>query len=112
MKINPKVYGLEGWKNMPNKSKQKGNRFEREVVRICKEKGIRSKRAWGSNGMSLGMHEEVDLTINDYKIQAKVRNKIAKFLIPTEHVDAVVYKEDRGEILIMLRLNDFLEIIT
>ena len=65
---------------MPNKSKQKGNRFEREVVRICKEKGIKSQRAWGSNGMSLGMHEEVDLTINDLKIQAKVGTKLLNFL--------------------------------
>ena len=94
---------------MPNRSKQKGNRFEREVVRIVKEKGFRSQRAWGSNGKALGMHEEVDLTINDLKIQAKVRNRIAKFLIPTEHVDAVVYKQDRGEPLIMMRLEDFLE---
>ena len=93
---------------MPNKSKQKGNRFEREVVRICKEKGIRSKRAWGSNGMSLGMHEEVDLLINDYKIQAKVRNKIAKFLKPTEHVDAVVCKQDRRQTLIIMPFKEFL----
>ena len=36
---------------MPNKSKQKGNRFERQIVQMCTEKDIPSKRAWGSNGM-------------------------------------------------------------
>ena len=97
---------------MSHPSKQKGNRFEREIVDKAKDIGLDSKRAWGSNGMALGEHPEVDCLKNGYKIQAKVRNKIAKFLKPTEHVDAVVYKEDRGETLIMLRLNDFLEIIT
>tara|TARA_R100001594_G_scaffold47307_1_gene80232 strand:+ start:4120 stop:4446 length:327 start_codon:yes stop_codon:yes gene_type:complete len=96
---------------MPSKSKAKGNRFEREVVNIVKEHGFTSRRAWGSNGQALGMHEEVDLTIGkepELKIQAKCRKSIASYLIPTEHVDAVVCKEDRGEPLIIFRLSDWL----
>ena len=97
---------------MPSKSKAKGNRFEREIVNIAKDRGFESQRAWGSNGQALGMHEEVDLTLGvnpKMKIQAKCRKSIASYLIPTEHVDAVVCKEDRGEPLIIMRFSDWLD---
>ena len=94
---------------MPSPSKAKGNRFEREIVNKLTSLGITAKRAWGSNGASLGMHEEVDVLMgNDFKIQAKCRKKLASFLVPTEHVDAVICKEDRGEMLIIMRLDDVL----
>ena len=94
---------------MPSPSKAKGNRFEREIVNKLTSLGITAKRAWCSNGASLGMHEEVDVLVgNSFKIQAKCRKKIASFLIPTEHVDAVICKEDRGEMLIIMRLDDVL----
>ena len=97
---------------MPSPSKQKGNRFEREIVNRAVQSGLTAKRAWGSNGASLGMHEEVDLVIGkepEIKIQAKCRKKLDTFLQPTEHVDAVVCKQDRGETLIILRFEDWLE---
>ena len=95
---------------MPSPSKAKGNRFEREIVNKVIDHGLKSKRAWGSNGMSLGMHEEVDLLIGkDFKVQAKCRKKLASFLLPSEHVDAVVCKQDRGETLIIMRFSDWLE---
>ena len=97
---------------MPSPSKAKGNRFEREVVNKAIQSGLTAKRAWGSNGASLGMHEEVDLIIGrepEIKIQAKCRKSLASFLQPSEHVDAVVCKQDRGETLIILRFEDWLE---
>ena len=95
---------------MPSPSKAKGNRFEREIVTKMTSLGIKAKRAWGSNGASLGMHEEVDVLIgSDFKIQAKCRKKLASFLVPTEHVDAVVCKQDRGQTLIIMRFDDWLE---
>ena len=97
---------------MPSPSKAKGNRFEREIVNKAVDSGLTAKRAWGSNGASLGMHEEVDLIIGKdpvIKIQAKCRKSLASFLQPTEHVDAVVCKQDRGETLIILRFEDWLE---
>ena len=97
---------------MPSPSKAKGNRFEREIVNKAVQSGLTAKRAWGSNGASLGMHEEVDLVIGkepEIKIQAKCRKSLASFLQPTEHVDAVVCKQDRGETLIILRFEDWLE---
>ena len=96
---------------MPSPSKAKGNRFEREIVNTVLSSGFnKCKRAWGSNGASLGMHEEVDVLMGEnFKIQAKCRKKLATFLQPTEHVDAVVCKQDRGETLIILRFEDWLE---
>ena len=98
---------------MSNKSKAKGNRFERLIVSMTQDAGIDAKRAWGSNGAALGEHEEVDLIIGrksgKVKIQAKCRKKLASFLLPSEHVDAVVCKQDRGETLIIMRFDDWLE---
>ena len=93
---------------MAHPSKVKGNAFEREVVRLFESYDIECKRAWGSNGQALGLHEEVDcLAEGDLRIQAKRRKKIAEWLKPTEVVDAVVVREDRGENYIILRYNEF-----
>ena len=97
---------------MAHPSKVKGNKFERDVVNKAKEFGLESKRAYASNGESLGMHAEVDLIIEDYKIQAKIRKSIASYLVPNENVDAQVIREDGGEAYIVLRLEDWLEFIS
>ena len=55
------------------------------------------------------MHEEVDVLIDDdFRIQAKCRKKLASFLVPSEEVDAVVFKEDRGNTYILIRFEDWL----
>ena len=94
---------------MAHPSKVKGNKFERDVVNKAKELALDSKRDYASNGESLGMHAEVDLIIEDYKIQAKIRKSIASYLIPNENVDAQVIRQDRGEAYIVLRLEDWLK---
>ena len=68
---------------MPSKSKNKGNTFERLIVNKAKDMGLEAKRAWGSNGQSIGWHEEVDVLIdNSFTIQAKCRKKIADYFSP------------------------------
>ena len=97
---------------MPSKSKAKGNRFERECVNKALERGLNSQRAWGSDGRSLGLHSEVDLTIEDFTVQCKVRKRVAKWLIPIDlpnHVQLI--KEDRGEIYTVMKMEKFLEIL-
>ena len=95
---------------MTHPSKQKGNRFERLIVEKAKSYGVGAERAWGSNGRSLGMHEEVDVLLEgDLRIQAKCRKNIAKWLKPSEEVDAVAVKENRGETYIILRYEEFLD---
>ena len=94
---------------MAHPSKVKGNKFERDVVNKAKEFGLESKRAYASNGESLGMHAEVDLIIEDYKIQAKIRKKIASYLVPNKNVDAQLIRADRGEAYVVFRLEDWLK---
>jgi Holliday junction resolvase len=95
---------------MTHPSKQKGNRFERLIVDKAQSYGVGAERAWGSNGRALGMHEEVDVLLEgDLRIQAKCRKKIAEWLKPSEVVDAVVVKEDRGETYIIIRYEEFLD---
>tara|TARA_A100001391_G_scaffold117918_2_gene79941 strand:- start:7623 stop:7988 length:366 start_codon:yes stop_codon:yes gene_type:complete len=95
---------------MAHPSKVKGNAFEREVVRLFESYGIECKRAWGSNGQALGLHEEVDcLAEGDLRIQAKRRKKIAEWLKPSVFVDSVVVREDRGKSYIIIRLEEFAE---
>ena len=101
---------------MPSKSKQKGNRFEREVTNLAKEYDIASQRAYGSNGLSLGHAEEVDVLLKtpdkDWKVQCKVRKNIANWIKPdTKVVDLQVVKEDRGQIYAILPYEEFLELI-
>jgi len=87
---------------MASKSKAKGNRFEYLLRDITKDVGLKCIRAWGSDGRSLGWHEEVDLLIEDViKVQAKCRKSIANWMLPTEHVDIQVIKEDRGTPLVV-----------
>ena len=92
-----------------NKSKAKGNRFEKEIVDVVNLHEISAVRAWGSNGMSIGEHPEVDVLINDdIKVQAKVRKKLPSYIIPSEHVDIQIIKEDRGKIYVVQELNDWI----
>ena len=94
---------------MPNKSKAKGNRFEREIVEAIELHDIKAVRAWGSNGKAFGHHEEVDILINDeIKVQAKVRKALPKWIAPSEHVDVQIIKEDRGKMYVVQELNDWL----
>lgn len=94
---------------MPNKSKLKGNKFERDIVKAVELHDIKAVRAWGSNGASIGQHPEVDLLIDDeIKVQAKVRKALPKWIKPSEHVDIQVIKEDRGKMYVVQELNDWL----
>jgi Holliday junction resolvase len=105
---------------MPNRQKAKGNRFEKECVQIAEQLGFRSKRAWGSDGRSLGLSSEVDIIIEyilneelskTMKVQCKVRKNIAQYLLPPDNCDITLLKEDRGEIYATIRYKDLLELI-
>jgi len=96
-------------------SKAKGNRLERAIVKAFTDAGHDCKRAWGSNGRSIGMPEDVDnvATVNgvQLRIQAKARKRVADFMKPPPSCNAAIIKEDRGDMLIVLRLQDFLQCI-
>jgi hypothetical protein len=96
---------------MPSKSKAKGNRFERLCVNMALFKGLKAQRAWGSDGRSMGEHQEVDIKIEGYKIQCKTRKRIAKWLKPSKEVDVQVVKEDAGEVFVIQPLEKWLEMV-
>lgn len=96
---------------MTHPSKIKGNQYERELVNQAKDFGLDSKRAYASDGRSLGLHETVDLLIGQKKIQAKRRKSIAAFMKPTEHVDAVAIRQDRDDTLIVITLDEYLNLL-
>lgn len=113
----------------PNKAR--GNALEREVVKKLLAKGIKAKRAYASNGESLGQHCEVDVLVPRQtmirsivvdgtpvkmknallamKLQCKRKKVLPKWLGLTEHVDAAVFKQDRGTIYITMRLDEFID---
>ena len=94
---------------MTSKSKIKGNKFKRDIVKAVELHDIKAVRAWGSNGASIGQHPEVDLLINDeIKVQAKVRKALPKWIRPSENVDVQIIKEDRGKMYVVQELNDWL----
>ena len=97
---------------MTNPSKIKGNTFERECVNKAKERGLTAQRAYASNGMSLGLDEEVDALISGYKVQCKRRKKIAKWLKPPSCCDIALVREDRGKAYVIMEYEDWLELIS
>ncbi len=100
---------------MSHPSKRKGTAYERELVDQAKARGLEAKRAWGSNGASLGLLPEVDLVVAGQPIQAKRRARFPKWFkvvldnapvrtadIPTylkipAGCNAVVCREDGGK---------------
>jgi len=100
---------------MPSKSKAKGNRFERLCVKIATSFGLNAQRAWGSDGRSMGEHQEVDIKIEDYKVQCKTRKRIAEWLKPSEQIGdshLQLVKESRGQIYAIMPMTKLMEIIT
>jgi len=96
---------------MTHPSKRKGNAYERELVNQARDSGLESKRAYASNGQSLGMHEEVDLLVQGKRIQAKRRKSIAKFLQPNENIDAVAFREDCGQTMVLITWWEYLDLL-
>jgi len=91
------------------KNKRRGNVLEHEVVAAAKEAGLDAVRAWGSDGRALGEHPEVDVMIGTWKVQCKRRKRLPQWLIPSEHVDIQVVRQDRGKPYVVMPLEVFLE---
>lgn len=106
--------------------KEKGDRLERDVVELFEAAGMYGERMWGSNGNSRGLPKEVDVLVKlpietyyqngtagkydrDFYIQCKSVAKLADRFVPSENIDAVVYKENRGKKYILMELEEFLK---
>ena len=100
---------------MSHPSKIKGNKFERDCCKKAELFEIPAKRAWGSDGRSLGLDAEVDIVVGDKKyndemhVQCKIRKRLPEYIFPkTDAIDSHVIREDRGETYIVLRYEDYL----
>lgn len=99
---------------MAHRNKVRGNNLERECVNLAKEEGLSAKRAYASDGRSLGFSEVVDVLVEDITIQAKRKKKVAQWLYPDFHgddVDCVVTRMDRKEALIILPLEKWIKMM-
>tara|TARA_Y100000593_G_C4108090_1_gene236573 strand:+ start:118 stop:429 length:312 start_codon:yes stop_codon:yes gene_type:complete len=96
---------------MPSTSKAKGNRFERLVVNLAKKAGFKAVRAYGSNGKSLGEAEDVDCLVGGFKVQCKTRKHIANWIKVPESCDVTAVKENRGKTYIVMRYDDWLDLL-
>ena len=101
---------------MPSKSKRKGTVYESELVKLLNARGIPAERAWGSNGRALGESEGVDIVFTDrggfrWKVQAKRRAKLAEYVKPPAGANIVIMREDRGENLVVLPMDIFLDML-
>ena len=100
---------------MSHPSKIKGNKFERDCCKLAEVFEIPSKRAWGSDGRSMGLDPEVDMVIGDKEygdemhIQCKIRKRLPSYIFPKDNVvDSHLIRQDRGEAYIVLRYEDYL----
>ena len=96
---------------MTHASKRKGSDYERELVKQATSAGLIAERAYASNGRALGCAETVDLTVSGCRVQAKRRKAIAGYLKPPDGADVAVFREHRGESLVLLRWADFLDLL-
>ena len=95
------------WDRALANSKRKGTGYENELVKRLIDAGFKNvKRAWGSDGRSLGLEPDVDIVAEDYKIQAKRRKVIPKWL-RLGNCDVVMFREDRGLTFVMMTFDDW-----
>ncbi len=91
--------------------REKGTKFERELVRLALRSGLKAERMWGSNGQAKGYLEGVDVVIGEWTLQAKRYARIAAYLKRPEGTDGVIVREDHGEALVVLPYSAFLNLI-
>ena len=88
-------------------SKAKGTSYENELVKKLKKAGFENvKRAWGSDGRSMGEAADVDILADSVKIQAKRRKTIPKWL-SLGNCDVVMYREDRGITFVAMTFDEW-----
>lgn len=97
---------------MTHPSKNKGNCYERELVQQAIDSGLSAKRAYASNGESLGHTAEVDLLVGEKRVQAKRRKTLPVWIIDAmRDVDAAVMRPDRGQSIVVLTWWEYLDLL-
>ena len=94
---------------MPNRSKEKGDRFERSILIEAESMGLKGYR----NRMSRAQPgESWDLSIAGRRLECKKRKagfkKISDWI---EGNDGLILGADRGKPLVVIRLDDWLKLL-
>lgn len=98
---------------MPNRNKEKGSRFEREIVDKARLRELEANRV-PLSGSASGFKGDVHIKIGreTWIIEAKKRASGFKFLYQhLEGADVLVVAEDRNRALAVLDLEDFLDLL-
>lgn len=102
---------------MPNRSRQKGDRFERECIKALAELGVKAERVPLSGGAIGGSFEDdliVDVCGRTEHVECKTRKRawsdLFGWLNPPHHANkpfALFIKADRTDTLVVLPLEAF-----
>ncbi len=98
---------------MPNRQKEKGSRFEREIVDKARHRELEANRV-PLSGSAAGFKGDVHIKIGreTWVIEAKKRASGFKFLYQNlEGADVLVVAEDRNRALAVLDLEDYLDLL-
>lgn len=96
--------------------RNKGIKFEREVVNLFKLWSLRAKRAWGSDGRSMGMSENVDVVahvLDDtdrhaQRYQLKHLKKLPALCNIPEGLSGMILKETGKKPVIVMPLHQYI----
>ena len=91
--------------------REKGFRFEREVVQAFKDAGLPARRFWGSNGRTAGLPEEVDVEAAHKRWQLKRLKKLPVLLDIPEKLDGYICRQDNSQAVAVVRLSYLIEIL-
>lgn len=95
-----------GERSMTHPNKVRGNTLERELVNWARRHNLDAERAWGSDGRARGWHQEVDVMVQGMPVQCKRHKALPKWLHMDDAVGAVVFREDRGSMYALIRVDD------
>ncbi len=92
--------------------RRKGDRLEREVVKLLQAAGVPAKRVPLSGSMA-GYPGDVvaNMAGRELCLEVKARRDFKTLHAWLEHRDALILKADRKEALVVLRLADFLKVL-
>lgn len=93
---------------MPNRSKQKGDRLEREIVELLRANGLDAYRI-PLSGAQRGFKGDIEVRLRDSKLTLEAKSRANGFQLIYKALgsnDLLAIKQDRQEPLIVMRLKD------
>lgn len=97
---------------MTSKSKQKGDRFEYEMVKLLNDNGIKAKKVWLSDQANNNIRGDIQYGDNlERTLEIKHRENISELLWTwIDGVDQLVVKKNHHEPLVIMRVAEFIEL--